>query len=189
MCQLCCAAQWRTLALLINNEAAVREAAAGDLPVPPDPLHAAVPQQTALFTSSFLNVQVNRHIRLWSCTAGLVCLSGPAFGFSLILSKSNCPSVSSVSPVFPSCSFSPTYSTAVSCATSQDGLSCFFLGAVVAFLSFAFCFPSAPVFSRDHFSFASLLTACLSFSAPAPFCHSLLFLHNFHLVLCHSVAI
>lgn len=55
MCQLCCAAQW-TLALLINNEAAVSEAAADDLLVPPDPLHAAVPQQNALFTSSFLNV-------------------------------------------------------------------------------------------------------------------------------------
>lgn len=174
---------------LINNEAAVSEAAANDLSVPPDPLHAAVSQQNALFTSSFLNVQLNRHIRLWSCTAGLMCLSRPAFGFSLILSKSNCPSVSTVSSMFPSCSFSPTYSPAVSTATSQDGLSCFFWGAVVAFLSFAFCFPSVPVFCGDHSSSASLLTACLSFSAPAPFCHSLLLRHNFHLVLCHSVAI
>lgn len=143
------------------------EAAADDLLVPPDPLHAAVPQQNTLFTSSFLNVQLNRHIRLWSCTAGLMCLSRSAFGFSLFLSKSNCPSVSTVSPVFSSCSFSPTYSAAVSSATSQDGLSCFFLGAGVAFLSFAFCFPSVLVFCRP-FLFCFFVDSVSQFLRSSP---------------------
>lgn len=160
----------RTLALLINNKAAVSEAAAGDLPVPPDPLYAAVPLQSALFTSSFLNVQLNRHIRIWSCTAGLICLSGPTFGFSLILSKSNCPSVSTVSPVFPPCSVSPTYSAAVSSATSQDGLSCFYWGVVGGFLSFAFCFPS-PCVLQGPFLFCFFVDCmsqflCLSLVLP-----------------------
>lgn len=154
---------------------------------------------TFFFTSSFLNFQPYRHIRPLSCTAGLICLSGLAFCLSFSFFPSQIVHLSQLLLHYSHLAFSHP---PILLLSSMPRLKINFR----SFLQLSPFFLLPTCFSVSPMSLLSLCFVvpislfplcwlpCLSFSTPfsvvlSHFCHSLLFPHNFHLILCHSAAI